>query len=64
MAEEHVLKLSMDILQKLIPDCVAFLHTSGQSSTALMLMLTILLHPPPTLAHVEMIPVATAVMLQ
>ena len=46
---------------------VAFLHSPRQSSPALMLISTILLHPPPTPAHVEMnsmSPLVNAVILQ
>ena len=61
----HVYSLSLASLQKLTPDCVAFLHSPGQSSPALMLILTILLHPPPTPAHVEMkSPLINATILQ
>ena len=45
---------------------MALLHSSGQSPPALMLILTILLHPPPTPMHVVMKSASevTAVMLQ
>ena len=53
----------MATLQKLTPDSMPFLHSPGQSSPALVLILTIFLHPP-TPAHVETPLAAIVVMLQ